>query len=316
MMNFQLKFSVPEGVLTCTHHDRFVFLGSCFAEEMAERVRKAGFHEVSNPFGVIFHPLPLAESLRAAVQSSEKVQACRRDDLWFSWDAASECYASSEPEIIGQIQAKRANLRAALQSASVLVLTFGTSWGYRHRETGQIVANCHKFPQQDFQKELAKIEEMEALWLSVLDEIQTAFPQLKIVITVSPVRHIKDGLVENNRSKARLIEMAHTCAQRERVYYFPAYEIVLDELRDYRFYAEDLVHPSDLALNYVWQAFSRFCLNEASLHLAREVEGFHKAFQHKSLHPDSASDRERIARQEAKFSAFMAAHPEICFYRQ
>lgn len=310
-MKFHLKFDVPENVLGLSHRDQFVCLGSCFAEEMSAQLNYSGFHQLSNPFGVIFHPLPLAEIIRAALNEENKVNSFQRDDLWFSWDAASQCYAYSREELEKTVLNTRSNLRVALRESAVLVITFGTAWGYRLLESGNIVANCHKIPQKKFEKELTDTRAMIRVWKDLLSDLQEFNPNLKVIFTVSPVRHIKDGLVENNRSKARLIELAHACSERENVHYFPAYEIVLDELRDYRFYAEDMVHPSEQAIEFVWQRFSRYCFTSESLALANDTRGLRKLMEHISLHPGSDEDQKRIATIQQKLEKFKSDHPEV-----
>jgi hypothetical protein len=310
-MKFQLPFDVPENVLKLSHHDAFVCLGSCFAESMSDRLQYSGFRTHTNPFGVIFHPIALAEIIRGAMREEKSVRTVEREDVWLCWDAASQSFAFSEAALISQILEARSVLRSALAEASTLLITFGTAWGYRLQASGEMVANCHKFPAQDFQKELTAIDEMVDCWKGLLAELQVSFPHLKVVFTVSPVRHVKDGLMENNRSKARLIELVHSCCESGQAHYFPAYEILMDELRDYRFYAEDLVHPASSTTDFIWERFRAFAFTKESLELAREVEDLRRALAHVSLHPGSGADKKRIAALASKVDAFKSAHPEI-----
>lgn len=313
-MKFKLDFDVPEGVLQLTHHDSMILLGSCFAEEMTVHLRKSGFRELANPFGVIFHPLALAGVLSSAMHGSEQVSTCHRDDLWLSWEASSQCFAYLEEDLKRLLLQRRTHLREALDKASVLVITFGTAWGYTYQDTGKMVANCHKFPREKFRKELSETGEMVRVWTSLLEEMKERYPRLKIVMSVSPVRHTKDGLVENTRSKARLIEVVHACCSLENAVYFPAYEIVMDELRDYRFFADDLVHPSPQAVEYVWERFARFCFTEDAYALGKEVEHLHRAMSHRSLHPDSVADKQRKKQLEERRESLRNKHPEILLF--
>jgi len=249
-MDFKLNFEPAPSALKLVHSDSIVSIGSCFSEEMSNKLAGVCFRVFENPFGTLFHPDALLNVLEASIFDSENVDSVQRDDLFFSWDSSSKIYAKSEQELRTIILQRRKETKKSLSDAKLLIVTFGTAWKYAHKQLNRTVGNCHKEQVSNFTKELASIESMQNSWTSLLQDLKIQFPNLQVLFSVSPVRHKKDGLIENNQSKARLIELVHSLVkQNNHCHYFPAYEIVIDELRDYRFYAEDLVHPNSLAIN-------------------------------------------------------------------
>jgi hypothetical protein len=314
-MEFKLNFDVPQSELQLSHKDSIVLIGSCFSDEMSSYFQKSGFKVESNSFGTIFHPDPIARSLKLSLDDSIKAELFERDGLFFSWSSAGKIYGNSEEELKQEVISRRQKLRTSLKNASVLVVTFGTAWGYRHVELDRVVANCLKAPAKTFQKELSSISNLQEQWNSTIEALKEFNSSLKIIFTVSPVRHKKDGLVENNRSKARLIELVHALTKQEGVSYFPAYEILIDELRDYRFYASDFVHPSKEAVEYVWEKFADFAISPDAMDIAKKVKGLHRELEHKSLYPESAEDKERLERAYQRKEELLRQHPEITFHQ-
>jgi len=312
-MEFKLNFDVPQSELQISHKDSLVLMGSCFSDEMSAHFQKSGFNIESNSFGTIFHPEPIARSLTPSLDDSTEVEVFERDGLFFSWCSAGKVFGSSEEELRKEVLSRRQKLKASVKNASVLIVTFGTAWGYRHVELDRIVANCLKAPAKTFEKELSNVSDVLAQWNSTIESLKKINSSLKIVFSVSPVRHKKDGLVENNRSKARLIEVVHALTKHEEVSYFPAYEILIDELRDYRFYANDLVHPSKEAVAYVWEKFNDFAIAPEAQDLAKKVRNLHRELEHKSLYPESEEDKTRLSQVKQKKDELLARHPEITF---
>ena len=312
-MEFKLDFAIPEAVLQTSHKDSIVLLGSCFSDEMSGKLSAAGFSVLANPFGTLFHPVALVNVLNASLDESTSVDVLERDGLFFSWDSAGRIYGHSEVELIERITKTRTTVKKAIGEADLLVITFGTAWGYRHADLDKLAGNCHKAPASTFTKELSLLQPMAENWMKLLDRLHAFNPELKVVFTVSPVRHKKDGLIENNRSKARLIELVHWLTEEAEVHYFPAYEILIDELRDYRFYAKDLIHPSEEAIQYIWERFQRFALTPEAQELGRRVVSIRQSLEHKSLHPGSTADQERLKRAEQRRDELLAAHPELAW---
>ena len=320
-MDFQLPFSIPSSDVRIQHGDRIALLGSCFSDSMQSHFSQSGFDVLSNPFGTIFHPTILANSIEFALMPSKKPRVFQRDELYFSWDGASVIYGKSESEVSAKFDARRTTFEEYLQSAKCLLITFGTAWGYEliagadsvYNEQEGIVANCHKMPATNFQKKLMSVGEEWSRWHSLVLTLKILNPGLNIIFTVSPVRHKKDGLVENNHSKSRLIELVHRLVESTDSHYFPAYEIVIDELRDYRFFKEDRVHPTDEAVRYVWKRFEETYFSASTQELAKNVRQIHLGRAHKSLHPESAESVHHQQATEARLKELMARHPEVHF---
>lgn len=310
-MKLILDFAVEKSHIDFTYRDSAILIGSCFSDEIGQHFTQNGFRVEINPFGTLFHPTAIANVLKASIKESTDVSIYQRDDLFFSWDAASKIYAFSETDLIQKIIETRQKLRAQLLKSRLLVITFGTAWQYALSETNQLVGNCHKAPQNLFLKGLTSVEEMHAQWQPLITQLKALNPSLEIVFTVSPVRHIKDGIVENNRSKARLIELAHTFVGEYQLNYFPSYEILIDVLRDYRFYQSDLVHPSDEAVNYVWKSFAECMMHPETLELMSQRSRLLAVLNHASLHPGSRADKESKAKARKKLEVFKSKHPEL-----
>ena len=310
-MNFKLNFDIHKSPFNLTYNDAFVLLGSCFSDEIGEEIYNAGFNVESNTFGTIFHPTAIANLVEASLNESQSVDFYQRDDLFFSWDAASKIYGTSKDELKVNVLEARNQFRSKIKNAGVIVFTFGTAWKYELSSSGKVVGNCHKAPQSLFDKSLSTIEAMKIDWENVLKLIRKHNPNIKIIFTISPVRHIKDGLVENNRSKSRLIELVNEILELPNTYYFPSYEILIDELRDYRFYDEDLVHPNKLAVQYIWERFKEVLFSEETKSILKEREQIVTQLNHKSLHPNSQAETKRKSAVKLRSEEFKLKYPNI-----
>ena len=307
-MKLKLDFEFPPLSSSITHGDRIVLLGSCFSDSMSAHFSNAGFHVLSNPFGTLFHPTSIANTIIASLSDSPEVNVLKRDDVYFSWDSGSKIFAYSKEELVKLILAERQKLKETLLNSKLLVVTFGTALGYRNTKLDILVGNCHKQPGTDFKKELSSIKELRLKWNEVLSLIENLKNKIQIVYTVSPVRHKKDGLIENNRSKARLIEFCNT---NDATSYFPSYEIVIDELRDYRFYTSDLVHPNDEAIEYVWERFNSYAFNNGTIDLIDKISNVKSLLNHRSLHPKSKADQARLEKGQTLKKSLLEANPEV-----
>ncbi|MDX1427938.1 MAG: GSCFA domain-containing protein, partial [Salegentibacter mishustinae] len=211
--------------------------------------------------------------------------------------------------------------REFLQQSSHLVITLGTAWSYYHLESEQSVANCHKVPQKSFRKELQSTEEIERALNEIVEVVHQINPDAAVIFTVSPVRHIKDGFVENQRSKAHLITAVHNILENRqsisplgvRGLYFPSYELMMDELRDYRFYGEDMLHPSQTAINYIWKRFKEAWFSEASLLVLNEVENIQKGLAHRPFNPDSEAHLRFLEKLKSQISSLKWQYPHLEF---
>jgi hypothetical protein len=308
-MELHLTTNLPEYPFDITLGDKIVLMGSCFSNEMTDFFVKSGLEALSNPFGVLFHPFSIAELLKLALDENEPDNIFQREDLFLSWSASSTVFSFSEDEIRRELYVAVKQLRDALvQKNSKLIITFGTAFGYYLKADNSFVANCHKMPADLFRKELAETNDMIELWIDLVHELENFNHDLEIIFTVSPVRHAKDGLIENNRSKARLIETVHTLCERTQAVYFPAYEIVVDELRDHRFYKDDLVHPTETAVKYVWERFFNSFMSRESVAF-KEIYNYHRSTTHRSIHQGSEADQKRIAALQKKQEELVEKYP-------
>ena len=271
------------------YQSRVLWLGSCFADNMGGQLAQLGFTQSTNPFGILFQPLALQQLVYRALQDKVYTRAdlIFHNNLWHCFELHSDCSNPDPEAMLADLNAKQQLLKTQLQQATHIGITLGTVWVYLHLERDEIVANCHKIPQTAFSKELLSLAQIETALQKLIESIQAVNPNVQLVFTVSPVRHSKDGLVENQRSKAQLLVALHQVLETHKAYYFPAYELLLDELRDYRFYADDLLHPSPLAIRYIWEKWLSVTTTPETQALIAEVEALQKSRQHRAFNPDT-----------------------------
>ncbi len=252
------------------YSSKVLLLGSCFAQNMGAKLEYYKFQQCTNPFGILFHPVAIEKLITRAVNQTwfTSKDVFLQNEQWHCFLAHSKLSNTSEEDLISALNSALEKLRFSLLEASHVVFTFGTAWVYKHLEKDTIVANCHKVPQKEFVKQLLSPDDVSDVLLGIETKLRTINPTCSIINTVSPVRHIKDGLLANSRSKAHLIAGVQEIVSPEKLnYYFPSYEIMMDELRDYRYYKEDLIHPNQTAIAIIWNAFtgSWICPETAAL---------------------------------------------------
>ncbi|SFT38386.1 GSCFA family protein [Algoriphagus locisalis] len=292
-MQWSTEFTIPESQFPISHQSKILSMGSCFAQAMGQKMLEAKFDCLVNPFGTIFHPMILGDLLQHAI-SQEKLQEngiLERDGIFYYLGAHSDLFANSKAELAQKYAAHLAKVKAYLETGTHVILTLGTSWIYETEDFGR-VANCHKLPQKQFSKRLVSLEEMAPHLIHIFGNISRVFPNLKIILTVSPVRHIKDGIPENQLSKSLLRVLCHTLENKlSNVAYFPAYEIIIDELRDYRFYKEDLIHPTEAAENYIWEKWSKTYFRKETMAKNLELQKIKQELAHRPFNPNSEAHR-------------------------
>jgi hypothetical protein len=288
-MDFRLEFDPPALDVKIDITDKIMLVGSCFTDHMFERLHGLKFSALQNPNGVLFNPQSIFHALKLYLNNTpvlEEELFCEHG-LWHHWDFHSSLSHSDKKLALQNLNEQISNGHDFLKSANWLILTMGSAFVYslkNHRP----VANCHKVPATHFNKKMLAPEQIKDLFALFKFELEKYNPALKIILTVSPVRHLRDGFVENNRSKASLIHATDLITQSfSSVSYFPSYELIIDDLRDYRFYAEDMVHPNYLATKYVWQKFRDACINGRSKELIKEIELLNNAMSHRAMHPES-----------------------------
>jgi hypothetical protein len=290
-MKWSIDFPIPNYPFPISHQSKILSLGSCFAQTIGQKMIDAKFDCLVNPFGTIFNPQSLEILLKAAISEDqfEESLICERDGLYFHYYAHSDLWGKTKTEVIDKLRSKRKEAKVYLEQGTHLILTLGTAWVYELEEFGT-VANCHKQPGKLFSKRLLTLEEMESRLVLLFDDFSRRYPDLKVILTVSPVRHIKDGISENQLSKSLLRVLCANLQKRiASVSYFPAYEIMVDELRDYRFYKSDLIHPSEEAENYIWQKWQSSHFSEVTLSKVEEIRKVNLELAHRPLNPTSDS---------------------------
>lgn len=308
----QLSTPVASPVLPrISQADTIVALGSCFGVAMGRRLQRAGFDVAGGQFGTLFNPesirLTIAQALDGMVPTPQEFY--EQDGLYVHTGYHSLLARGSVEEAQGSIELANAGLREALQHAEWLVVTFGTAWVYRHHARG-VVANCHRLPPSSFTRELLSPEEMVGGWCALVGRLRELNPKLRVMLTVSPVRHLRDGLRENSVSKGALhLEVHRLTTTLPELYYFPAYEILIDELRDYRFYAEDMAHPSPQAEQIVWDRLQKAWLTPIARENARRIGDFFALLHHRPRVPGSPADRAAIAQLTVQLEALRREFP-------
>lgn len=315
-MNFQTQIPIQKSDFPIDYTSKVMLLGSCFAENMAQKFEYFKFDMVVNPFGIIFNPVSLEKLI---LRSIHKIYFTENDifyhnEAWHSYEVHSELSNPNKEEFLETLNQLIDVTNRHIDTLTHCLITLGTSWVYRHIETNEIVANCHKVPQKQFVKELLSITQIEASLQTIISEIQAVNPNVKFIFTVSPVRHIKDGFVENNVSKAHLISALHSSNfQLPTSSYFPSYEIMMDELRDYRFYAEDMLHPNSIAIDYIWIKFFENYVAEKEFGLMNQVCDIQRALKHRPFNPNSESHQKFLENINQKINTLVNKHPNFQF---
>ena len=284
MPNLTTPVIVPQMPFSVDYSTGIVSLGSCFADEIGERLQEADFHVEQNPFGALYNPASIAAAVRRLMEDRPigMEDLVEHEGLWHSWHHHGSFSRSTAEETLAACNDRLHQAHEALKEASLLMVTFGTAWVFERE--GGIVANCHKLPPQMFVRRRMTVEEIVALWQPLLQELAAYYPKLNVIFTVSPIRHLADGAHGNQLSKSALLLAVDELVGNARCHYFPSYEIVLDELRDYRFFDEKMTHPTPLAVDVVWERFQRATMVPAVREQAHYNAKQHKREQHIPLH--------------------------------
>ncbi len=280
------KIGLQEPVLT---------IGSCFAEGIGHKLAANKFKVLVNPFGTIFDPLSVSRLLTASMARQEVTTTSfiRSEGLYKSLELHSSFAATGKGELQEKIKARLSQVHDHLRTARWLLITFGTAYIYKYLATGKYIANCQKLPARSFQRELVPVSQLQEEFRMAIRKLQSFNPGLGIILTVSPVRHLKDGLEQNSLSKAVLRCLCHELASTSnRIIYYPAYELMMDDLRDYRFYKEDMLHPTEQAIDYIWQHFSQSFFTADTLDFLQQWQKLSHALQHKAFNPASAAHQQ------------------------
>lgn len=314
MTNFRTEIGLPKVEKQLSYRRNALMVGSCFTENIGNYLMSHYFPILTNPCGILYNPASIAECTDFLVRDKQLTPA----DLFFGnglWNSFHFHSRYSHPDQETALQGMNNSLTSAasgLKTASHLFLTFGTSWIYREKEGNNIVGNCHKLPSGRFVRERLSVEEMSEQWIDLLNRIYTIYPELSVVFTISPIRHLKDGSYENQVSKSSLFLLVDRLLNHfgpEKVSYFPSYELVMDELRDYRFYATDMLHLSESATIFVQEKFNGVYLDPESKEIHFLVSKIVKTLSHRPFQNHNSSYRDLLSKLSEDVSRLTASYP-------
>lgn len=313
-MHFRLTFPVAPLEQALSHSDKLLLMGSCFAEEIGEKLQQHLFPTLINPHGILYNPLSITHALHSYLDDKRYTEAdlFLHNDLWHSWDHHSRFSALNPEDALLAINTAQEQAGRRLREAEWLIITLGSAHVYLLKENGLLAGNCHKVPMSAFYKKLLSVEEIVTALDNMMHRLFFSNRHINILFTVSPVRYVRDGVVENNLSKAILLQAVHHMVNKfDRLFYFPAYELVIDDLRDYRFYKDDLVHPNETAVQYVWEHFVQSCVHPNSQELLKSIQDLHRARQHRPFNPQSPQHIQFLHTYAGKVRQLQQEHPGL-----
>lgn len=324
-MQFTTKIPVQKSSFPIDYDSKIMLLGSCFAENIGKKFSYFKYQATTNPFGIIFNAVSLEKLIRRVVENKKFTEndIFFHNELWHCYEVHSELSNPDKGLFLSHLNSILESTHRHIAALTHCIITLGTSWVYSNIETHEIVANCHKVPQKQFTKELLSIEQTEKSLENIILLIHSVNPNCHFIFTVSPVRHIKDGFIENTLSKAHLIAAIHSILNKkfstslevtnQNRNYFPSYEIMMDELRDYRFYAEDMLHPNQTAIDYIWLRFYEHYISESAAKLMEEVDAIQKGLAHRPFNPNTESHQKFLAQLNLKIETIKKKLPHVSF---
>lgn len=290
-MKLRTEFIPNSALHKIDHTSATLLVGSCFTEHIGKKMRNSGFKTLINPHGIIFNPDSIHQSLMDVIENKSYTDSdlFAMDENWNSYNFHSKFSSPDKAILLNAINNSVKEANEFLRTANRIIITFGSAYAYKLKSDNKIVANCHKVPSYQFEKILLSVDEIRDSYLKLLPKLKEANPNLQIIFTISPVRHLKDGFIENQKSKSILNVAIHQIIEQlNYVSYFPAYEIMMDDLRDYRFCSEDMIHPNETAVNYIWEKFSDVYFHSETKNLAQEANACLIASMHKPFNSESA----------------------------
>ncbi len=324
-MQFTTKIPIQKSSFPIDYDSKVMLLGSCFAENMGKKFDYFKFQATTNPFGIIFNAVSLEKLIHRAVENKifTENDIFFHNELWHCFEVHSELSNPDKNTFLNSLNSLIDATHQQLNDLTHIIITLGTSWVYRNIETNEIVANCHKVPQKQFTKELLSINQTEESLKSIVSLVHSINPNCNFIFTVSPVRHVKDGFVENSLSKAHLVSAIHSVLNQkfstsleltnQNYIYFPSYEIMMDELRDYRFYAEDMLHPNQTAVDYIWIQFFENYISESEFGLMNEICSIQKGLQHRPFNPNTENHQKFLNQLDLRMKTIQNQYPFIKF---
>ena len=294
MQHFRTELNIPRSKFQITHQDEILLIGSCFSQNIGLLLQEHKFVSNQNPYGTIFHPVAMAKILELCICQTlvTKDEFVHAQGVYLHPNFHSNLGDTSLENAVSKTNEVIQTIHEYLKNVKYIFITFGTSIGYRLKSNNEIVANCHKLPANLFIRESVTLENNLFALIQTFELLKNCNSNAKIILTVSPVRHIKDGIIENSKSKATLLSMSHALTEMyQNVSYFPAYEWMIDDLRDYRFYSKDMIHPNEQAIEYIWEKFSNHFFDQTTKDINIKIERINKAINHK---PFNANTKEHL----------------------
>ncbi len=318
-MKLQTQIPLDPADNQIDYQSRLLLIGSCFVKNIGKKLDYFKFQNLQNPFGILFHPKAIENLISRAID--QKVFTERdiflHNEGWHCFDAHSNLSNASKEKLVQKLNYGLEYTNRQIGKSTHIILTLGTAWVYRYKRTDALVANCHKIPQKEFDKELLSIEVIVKSLEQVINRIQLVNKKARIILTISPVRHLKDGFIQNQRSKAHLVTAVHQLLETSPLgaigLYFPSYELMMDELRDYRFYEADMIHPNPLAIDYIWEKFKETWISEQTYSTMEKVEAIQKGLMHRPFHPDSESHQKFKKSLQEKITYLQKGYPFMEF---
>ena len=282
-MNYRTIVAPKDYDFEISHQSNLLLIGSCFSENIGNKLILSKLNTMVNPFGILFNPISIVNTLNDIIEEKEFTEKDLHfeNGLYHSFAHHSSFSGPNSEEVLTRINQSRVGATLFLKKTDVIIITLGSSWTYRYNDTSEFVANCHKVPNKKFTKELLEVDFIVQKLQEVIDKLQVINSNLKVIFTISPVRHWKDGAEENTLSKSILNVAIHQLARSKAIYYFPAYEMVIDDLRDYRFYKEDMLHPNSVAVDYVWNGFGEAFFSNETVRLNKVICKIAAAIKHR-----------------------------------
>jgi hypothetical protein len=289
-LEFKTTFKIPSSKDKISYADNLLFLGSCFAENISAYFENYKFQVTKNPFGIIYNPHAINRIIDIALNHDYQPEAYsfENNGIWSNFDTHSSLSSIKKEELILNLSQAKSKTHETLKKSNYIFISLGTAWIYKHIELDRYVANCHKIPQKHFQKQLLDLNTTHSILTKLINSISTVNSNAKIIFTLSPVRHLKDGFIENQQSKSILhLAIQEAVNSFKNVSYFPSYELLLDDLRDYRFYDSDFLHPNKLALDYIWSKLQMAFFDDNTLKTLAQVDKINKRLSHRHFYPES-----------------------------
>jgi hypothetical protein len=314
-MKLITEVSLPEYPFRLDHDKPVLLMGSCFTENIGRQLERYLFPVCINPFGVTYNPLSVKKGLEALIhkEAYSPEDMNMHNGLWFSFDHYTGFSSPDRTTALDNINRSFKMAKEILKKVDTLILTWGTSWVYQYNETGQVVCNCHKIPAKEFTRRKLTTPEIIAAYEGLLSELFTFNSRVRIIYTISPIRHWKDGAHGNQLSKASLLLAGEALQEKfpDQFFYFPSYEIVMDELRDYRFYASDMLHTSDQANAYIWEKFRQVFISERSAGMIDDLEPVLKLLEHRPINLTSESHKQMEKQREERLKGLKSKYPGL-----